>query len=80
MRYWIFEKTDSTKNRIIVKEINNNQLIVYSNYKGITNSSISSWREIDELKNNGQLEYIYSYQSLDQIPTENFFKLDREGR
>lgn len=76
MKVWVFEKKDGKK--LMVTEDGSRIKIFEKNEKtGTITTSWAVWSDIDRMKTNIELEYLYTFRTFHDIPSIVFFDLDK---
>ena len=78
MKVWVFEKKDGKK--LMVTEDNYRiRIFEKDELQGVVRSSWAVWSDIDNMKANGELEYLSTFRTFHDIPSIAFFDLDRSA-
>ena len=78
MKVWVFEKKDGKK--LMVTEDNSRiRIFEKDESQGVVRSSWAVWSDIDNMKANGELEYLSTFRTFHDIPSIVFFDLDRSA-
>ena len=76
MKVWVFEKRYGKK--LMVTEDKSRIKIFEKDEKlGVVRTSWAVWSDIDNMKANGELEYLSTFRTFHDIPSIVFFDLDR---
>lgn len=78
MKVWVFEKKDGKK--LMVTEDNSRiRIFEKDESQGVVRSSWAVWSDIDNMKANGELEYLSTFRTFHDVPSIVFFDLDRSA-
>lgn len=78
MKVWVFEKKDGKK--LMVTEDNSRiRIFEKDELQGVVRSSWAVWSDIDNMKANGELEYLSTFRTFHDILSIVFFDLDRSA-
>ena len=78
MKVWVFEKKDGKK--LMVTEDNSRiRIFEKDELQGVVRSSWAVWSDIDNMKANGELEYLSIFRTFHDVPSILFFDLDRSA-
>ena len=78
MKVWVFEKKDGKK--LMVTEDNSRiRIFEKDEIQGVVRSSWAVWSDIDNMKANGELEYLSTFRTFHDIHSIVFFDLDRSA-
>ncbi|MGN1372392.1 MAG: hypothetical protein ACI4XM_08990 [Candidatus Coprovivens sp.] len=75
MKFWVFEMTE-TKERVLVKEMTNRVVKVYTLLRGIPVGYEMSWSDLYRLKRENILKYVSSFRTIGEVPAPIFFEID----
>ena len=78
MKVWVFEKKDGKK-LMVTQDNSRIRILQKDEHLGIVTTSWGVWSDIDRMKANGELKYLYTFKTFYDIPSIVFFDLDRSA-
>ena len=78
MKVWVFEKKDGHK-LMVTQDNSRIRILQKDEHLGIVTTSWGVWSDIDIMKANGELKYLYTFNTFYDIPSIVFFDLDRSA-